>query len=209
MILRKETLKKFGYYPEDLTRWSKKRVLKICNNCREIRAVGYGFYKQNKSKNYQKCEASLGRRKPISIKISDDLLLNIFFHGWLVRSDKQKLVRLRRKRLTTADTELLCETLGSDILNSTDVLKNKIREYLLNRGKTNAFYLLTCILQKHLSIVEDKRKNEKYVYYICDNRNLIRSLFDILGFKYNYYPSRSVVRIISGTFFVNGEWIRI
>ena len=45
MILRKETYDKFGYYPEDLKRYSDRKILAKCENCGKIRELTKSNYR--------------------------------------------------------------------------------------------------------------------------------------------------------------------
>lgn len=45
MILEEETFKKFCYYPNDLSRGSKKKILASCNECGKVRETSKNAYR--------------------------------------------------------------------------------------------------------------------------------------------------------------------
>jgi hypothetical protein len=85
-----------------------------------------------------------------------------------------------------------------------DRFKDLVASYLLALPTARLFLVVNWIFENKLKL---QSQNDK-TYYVSSGRGLLPKLLDKLGFKHKPWRG-GCIRIVSGSFFINGEWIHI
>lgn len=222
MILEKETFEKFGYFPKNLKDPSRNPILKQCEKCFKILIIKNCSRKSKSSPNCRKCvDLNLGKKR--RAKLNDYVpftnieLCNFLFSGCIRElNDYQKYLIVstgKRSKLVVPATYILRLEKQLNIKRkelNTIILKQKLKNYLLNLEVTEIFEIVNYIFSNKTKLSKGYFTNENntYRYTFSDLRNIICPFLNKLNFKFTDV-NKTAYKLLTGSFYVNNNWIHI
>ena len=224
MILERETFKKFGYWPKDLSNASERIILRKCEDCGQIKPIAKAYA----GKRCAYCAAritGLNRRAKLTKHNYDPpttLELTSFFESGNFSYGRNNLLGggvIRgyggeiKRRLSSVHMLSMVKMLGiktNEKKLSKPFLKSRIIEFL--RKQDNVQEILDYYVGEHRTL---SKTSHGKLWILSDKGGIIKALFDELGYKWRPeamgQSGRKNARIVVeyASMYLDGRWVHI
>lgn len=237
MILHRETYKKFGYWPRDLTTESTKKVLCVCVSCEQIRLVQYRCVrKKTYTKRCQNCSRKANAPKAaafhtqfqkekrhrlwdttVPAKITPDFALELFTSYQMCqvsaafRRNKWPLLRSRVTNLKSEVRPSQKETIS--IIKGLGFVTHPLNTEQFKNGVIGFIRKLPSlerlyVINKILSTKHTRARSGGLEVALKFDK--WKDIFQMDGIEFESVNIKyPTMKITKGSFFIDGRWIHV